>query len=81
MIVQAKQLKYKYRDMATVKKKMNKTAFLKSCCVYWKFWAYTFRQVTFIYFALFTIQIVSKQLKDNKKMQQSLFPEENSVTV
>ncbi|XDV29344.1 hypothetical protein PO909_032481, partial [Leuciscus waleckii] len=40
-------------------------------------------QVTFIYIALFTIQIVSKQLyRDNRKiMQQSLFPEENSVTV
>jgi len=40
-------------------------------------------QVTFIYTALFTAQSVSKQLyRDNMKiMQQSLFPEENSVTV
>jgi len=38
-------------------------------------------QVTFIYKALFTIQIVSKQLYNRKITQQSLFPEENSVTV
>jgi len=38
-------------------------------------------QVTFIYIALFTIQIESKQLHiDNMKIiQQSLFPEENCV--
>jgi len=36
-----------------------------------------------LFIALFTIQIVSKQLyKDNRKiMQQSLFPAENSLTV
>jgi len=40
-------------------------------------------QIMFIYIALFTIKIVSQQLyRDNRKMmQQSLFPEENSVTV
>ncbi|XDV29459.1 hypothetical protein PO909_032586, partial [Leuciscus waleckii] len=38
-------------------------------------------QVTFIYIALFTIQIVSNQLyRDNRKiMQKSLFPEEKNL--